>query len=112
MPLPLASPIGRPVCVRAGDVVIFGMHTLHMSTANIAPGGRIRLSVDVRWQPAGDVIDDRYMGATSEEMARKQAERKRSGVWVKDGRGSGGELADPTSSGTVTMADLRERWGI
>ena len=48
----------------AGDVVLFGMFSLHGSCDNVMGGGRVRLSCDVRWQPAGDAEDDRWFGAT------------------------------------------------
>jgi ectoine hydroxylase-related dioxygenase (phytanoyl-CoA dioxygenase family) len=47
---------------RAGDVVVFGMFTLHGSCDNRMAGGRLRLSCDVRWQPDGDAEDDRWFG--------------------------------------------------
>jgi len=43
---------------RAGDVIIFGMHTLHASTTNLS--NRFRLSCDVRFQPANESVDDRW----------------------------------------------------
>ena len=85
----------------AGDVILFGMTTLHMSTANVTAPGRVRVSCDVRFQPAAEPIDDRYMGSM-EEMRRKAAERKKGGAWASDGK----------REGVVTMADLRKRWGI
>lgn len=45
-----------------GDVLIFGMTILHGSLDNHSPIGRARLSSDVRWQPASDPIDPRYVG--------------------------------------------------
>ncbi len=42
----------------AGDVIIFGMHTMHASTTNLT--NRFRLSCDVRYQPAGDPVDERW----------------------------------------------------
>ncbi|MEO1059856.1 MAG: phytanoyl-CoA dioxygenase family protein [Actinomycetota bacterium] len=45
---------------RAGDVVLFGMRTLHASTTNLTT--RHRLSCDVRFQPTDDPIDERWMG--------------------------------------------------
>ena len=42
----------------AGDVVIFGMGLVHGSTANLT--SRVRMSCDVRWQPAADPVDERY----------------------------------------------------
>lgn len=48
---------------RLGDVILFGMFSLHGSCDNMMDGGRVRLSCDVRWQPAGDPEDDRWFGA-------------------------------------------------
>ena len=47
---------------RAGDVLVFGMFLLHGSLDNRAPGGKVRLSADVRFQPAADARDDRWFG--------------------------------------------------
>jgi len=44
----------------AGDVVLFGMHTMHMSTRNETD--RWRLSCDTRFQPAADPVDERWVG--------------------------------------------------
>lgn len=46
---------------RAGDVLIFGMFTLHGSLPNTQEC--VRLSCDVRWQPAADPRDDRWFGS-------------------------------------------------
>jgi hypothetical protein len=48
---------------RPGDLVIFGGFTMHGSLENHSPLGRVRLSVDVRYQPAADRADDpRFFG--------------------------------------------------
>jgi hypothetical protein len=48
---------------QAGDVVVFGMFTMHGSLDNHSVVGRVRLSVDVRYQPAADPAEDpRYFG--------------------------------------------------
>ena len=47
---------------RPGDVLIFGMFTLHGALDNVSPIGRVRLSVDVRYQPISEVRDARYFG--------------------------------------------------
>jgi ectoine hydroxylase-related dioxygenase (phytanoyl-CoA dioxygenase family) len=47
---------------RAGDICVFGMFTLHGSLDNHSPIGRVRLSCDVRYQPAAEPIDPRYFG--------------------------------------------------
>jgi len=46
-----------------GDAMIFGGFTMHGSLDNHSPLGRVRLSVDVRYQPAADLADDpRFFG--------------------------------------------------
>jgi len=46
----------------AGDIAIFGMYTAHGSLDNHSPIDRVRLSCDVRWQPASLPLDERYFG--------------------------------------------------
>lgn len=46
----------------AGDLVVFDMDTLHGALDNRSTIGRVRLSCDVRFQPASDPLDDRYFG--------------------------------------------------
>jgi hypothetical protein len=46
----------------AGDIAIFGMYTAHGSLDNHSRIDRVRLSCDVRWQPASLPVDDRYFG--------------------------------------------------
>jgi ectoine hydroxylase-related dioxygenase (phytanoyl-CoA dioxygenase family) len=45
---------------RAGDVVVHGAYTIHASTDNADPRGRIRLSTDIRYQRVADAIDERW----------------------------------------------------
>ncbi len=47
---------------RAGDICVFGMFTLHGSVDNASPAGRVRLSVDTRWQAADQPMDERWAG--------------------------------------------------
>jgi ectoine hydroxylase-related dioxygenase (phytanoyl-CoA dioxygenase family) len=46
----------------AGDVIVFGMYIAHGSLDNDSPIDRVRLSCDVRWQPASMPRDERYFG--------------------------------------------------
>jgi ectoine hydroxylase-related dioxygenase (phytanoyl-CoA dioxygenase family) len=46
----------------AGDLALFGMFTIHGALDNHSPIGRVRLSCDVRWQPAALPVDERYFG--------------------------------------------------
>jgi ectoine hydroxylase-related dioxygenase (phytanoyl-CoA dioxygenase family) len=45
-----------------GDCVVFGMFTAHAAFDNASPTGRVRLSCDVRFQPAADPMDARFAG--------------------------------------------------
>jgi ectoine hydroxylase-related dioxygenase (phytanoyl-CoA dioxygenase family) len=46
-----------------GDLIIFGGFTMHGSLDNHSPQNRVRLSVDVRYQPAADpATDARFFG--------------------------------------------------
>ena len=47
---------------RAGDIFVFPMFSLHGSLDNRSPVNRVRLSCDVRYQPAADPIDERWIG--------------------------------------------------
>lgn len=90
----------------AGDCVIFRMGLVHCSTANITD--RVRISCDVRWQPATDQVDDRYM--------RPNEPRVKSGAWVQDNADSSGSStrklpADHVELSKVTIDELKRRWG-
>ncbi len=82
----------------AGDCVIFGMHTLHMSSTNTTD--RVRISCDTRWQPREDRVDPRYVGDV-DVNARVVA-----GIAKAEA-----DKVSAKSSGTVSMTDLRRQWG-
>ncbi|MDA3963794.1 MAG: phytanoyl-CoA dioxygenase family protein [Planctomycetota bacterium] len=46
---------------RAGDVLVFGMDMVHMSTTQDTDASRV--TCDVRWQPASDPCDERWFGS-------------------------------------------------
>ena len=50
----------------AGDVLCFGMHTLHGALDNCSPIKRCRLISDTRYQHADEPIDERWNGANPE----------------------------------------------
>ena len=70
----------------AGDVILFGMHTMHASTTNLTK--RYRLSCDIRFQPAHEPMDER---------------------WTKGGPG---HQVFGTAAALRTVADMRAAWGI
>ena len=74
---------GSPPTLRAGDIVTFGLYTLHGSTNNTT--NRFRISCDVRYQPASEPMDARWGGDSP--------------------TGHYGTAAIP-------MADARKRWGL
>jgi len=45
---------------RQGDVLIFGLYTLHASTTNLTD--KFRISCDIRFQPADEELDERWAG--------------------------------------------------
>lgn len=46
-----------------GDIILFGGYTMHGSLDNCSDVGRVRLSVDVRYQPLSEPADDpRFFG--------------------------------------------------
>ena len=49
---------------RMGDVLIFGLYTMHCSTTNTTPN--YRLSADIRFQPKADKVDARWAGKCPE----------------------------------------------
>lgn len=64
---------------RAGDIILFGMHTMHASTTNLT--NMYRLSCDVRYQPASEPVDERWKkggighyGSTRRDMKTARAE--------------------------------------
>ena len=84
-----------PPYYEAGDVVVFGLRTLHMSTANLTD--RVRLSVDVRFQPASDPVDPRYVGEV------RASDRVVSGAHAKDDAA--------TKEEKVSIGDMKRAWG-
>ena len=45
---------------RAGDLLVFTMHTMHSAGDNHT--GRVRVSSDTRYQRAGEPVDERWIG--------------------------------------------------
>lgn len=71
---------------QAGDVIIFGMFTMHASLKNTS--NRLRISSDTRYQLKGEPVDDRWIG-------RKP---KAHYAWTK--------------GKTVPMEEMRQKWGV
>jgi ectoine hydroxylase-related dioxygenase (phytanoyl-CoA dioxygenase family) len=70
---------------KAGDVLLFGMFTMHASLTNTT--NQYRLSVDTRYQLASEPYDDRWYGKNLGHYA-----------WQK--------------GATVTMEEARSKWGV
>ena len=71
---------------RPGDILTFGLQTMHASTTNTT--NRFRISCDVRFQPASEPVDERWVGE----------QPKGHYAWMKEP--------------AVTMEVARERWGV
>jgi len=83
---------------RGGDALLFGLLTAHASTVNVTDA--LRLSADVRWSPASEPVDARYVGS-AEEVDPSQ--RARAGAWAADG-------APPPAA--VTVDALKQTWAL
>ena len=73
---------------QAGDILIFGLHTMHISTTNTT--NRYRLSVDARFQPSDEPADQRWSGAAP----------------------SGNVIAHGDKSKFVPLETARKGWGV
>jgi len=73
---------------RMGDILTFGMYTMHASTTNTTD--RWRLSCDVRYQPASEPADRRWVGENPIAHYAWQKEPEK----------------------LIPMAKAREQWGI
>lgn len=73
----------------AGDAIVFGMYTMHASTTNVT--NRFRVSADVRFQPAADPMDER---------------------WIDRGNDGDASNAGSTPVERAPIAEARARWGI
>ena len=73
---------------RAGDVLIFGMWTMHGSLANSSDCWRI--SCDTRFQPADEPVDERWVGENPKAHYAWQSEPEK----------------------VVPMAKARSEWGV
>jgi ectoine hydroxylase-related dioxygenase (phytanoyl-CoA dioxygenase family) len=62
-PIATAAVVGSPwrtTTFAAGDILVFGMYTMHASLENRSD--RFRLSTDTRYQLASEPVDQRHMG--------------------------------------------------
>jgi hypothetical protein len=56
---------------QAGDMLVFGMWTLHCSLDNNSPRNRLRITIDTRYQPADEPVDERWIGTDPAGHAKK-----------------------------------------
>lgn len=71
---------------KAGDVIVFGMFTMHASLNNVS--NRYRISCDTRYQRADEPVDERWIGENPPAHY----------AWHE------GEM--------VSMEEMRKRWGV
>jgi hypothetical protein len=88
-PIEIAEKFGSKwatIDFKAGDAIIFGMHTLHMSTVNKT--GMYRTSCDTRYQLRSEPVDTRFMGDNPIPPGRDGVVRE------------------------ITVEELRGKWGL
>lgn len=94
---------------RAGDVLLFTMQTVHMSTSNTT--GFARISCDTRWQRKSEPADSRYTGNAAPGSLKKF------GTHSSDdgGKGKALDLDEPSPSAAavakVTIQQKKAEWG-
>ena len=88
---------------KAGDLLLFTMQTVHMSTTNVTDYARV--SADVRWQPASDPADPRYVA--DGDLDAFLSSMKMSGAHSKNKSKS----SPDAEGGGKTMTQFRIEWG-
>lgn len=78
---------------RAGDLLVFPAFTLHCALENTSD--RYRISSDIRFQPAADPVDERFMSVAQPDRLLRHRYRV-----------AGGAVD------ALTMAEARARWGL
>ncbi|XP_025098926.1 uncharacterized protein LOC112566785 isoform X1 [Pomacea canaliculata] len=86
---------------QAGDVLIFPMRTVHMSTTNTTQFARI--SCDTRWQPASEQADSRFMGV-------RQPVSSQYGLYSNDASLQKNSDSSTGHARRITMEELRKQW--
>eukprot|EP01084_Bolivina_argentea_P047059 86695_1 len=88
---------------KAGDVLIFTMRTVHMSSVNISQKHEVRISCDTRWLNANEIADSRYM-YNEKTGTMGHASGVKFGLHNTDD--------DTVNENEVTIKQLRDKWGI
>ncbi|UJR17398.1 hypothetical protein I4U23_004293 [Adineta vaga] len=94
-----SEPIWKTTAFSAGDILIFTMRTIHMSSINLT--NKLRLSCDTRWQPSNEPIDPRF-GQQETSIPLGHTELK-FGLYAKND--------DTIEDGKTTMEQWRNKWG-
>lgn len=95
-----AQPIWKTTAFSAGDILIFTMRTIHMSSVNLTR--KLRLSCDTRWQPVDHLADPRFVRQEQNSHTMEPPEMK-FGLYAIDIK-----EVDQTKT---TMRQWREKWG-
>ena len=93
---------------KAGDVLLFGMATMHGPLFATRPGPpRIRLSTDTRWQPARDVVDDRHTTGLGPDDSLWRKHSKYGLDWARDSK-----ALNLHKGRWRTMEEAKQDWGL
>ena len=89
---------------KAGDILIFTLKTVHMSSMNMSSNNQVRISCDTRWLNANHKPDDRFMvNPLTQSMGHETI--KKFGLHNKDNKTN-------TNKNEVTIQQLRAKWNI
>jgi len=94
---------------RAGDVVLFQKFTIHGSAEN-SSADYVRLSSDVRFQPASEPVDYRHTATPAREMAAEEGQDE---DYMRAMHRRFDQLKASTYDGPLrTMTEALQQWGV
>lgn len=102
----------KSVDFKAGDILIFTLRTVHMSSVNQNEENRLRMSCDTRWLNAEEQADARFMwNEEAKCMGNPHSKRLKFGLHNTDEKGT--EINENQQNlHRVTIQQLRRKWGI
>lgn len=91
----------------AGDVLCFGMHTIHGSLDNQSPRGRCRLSSDTRYQRSDEPADHRWNDVAGDDVTNDESNKNPAG---KEVLAHGGQRVFYPGLGKWRNVDFNDEW--
>ncbi|CAF3609161.1 unnamed protein product [Rotaria sp. Silwood1] len=94
-----SNPIWKTTAFSAGDILIFTIRTIHMSSVNLT--NKLRISCDTRWQPSDQPADPRFIGLVKNNLVGHGDAKF--GLYAKDSK----KIDDDKT----TIEQWRKIWG-